>query len=63
MARRWHDLRHKAAPEQRAESRRWAKNEAARLEAIEFDLKGIREALGRTQAQLADAVEMTQGQV
>jgi DNA-binding transcriptional regulator YiaG len=63
MARRWDDLKHKATPEQRAESRRWAKDEAARLETIELDLKGIREALGLTQAQLADAMEMTQGQV
>lgn len=60
---RWQDLKHKASPAQRAESQRWAKLEAARLEALEMDLKAMRELLGKTQVELAAALKMSQGQV
>ena len=61
--RRFDDLKHKASPEQRAESKRWAKQEAARLEALEMDLKAMRELLGKTQVEVATALKMSQGQV
>lgn len=60
---RWADLKHKASPEQRAESKRWAKEEARRLEALDMDLKAMRELLGKTQVEVAKALEMSQGQV
>jgi DNA-binding transcriptional regulator YiaG len=63
MPRRWNDLKHKASSEQRAASRQWAREEARRLDALELDLKSLRESLGLTQTELAKLLEMTQAQV
>jgi DNA-binding XRE family transcriptional regulator len=60
---RWADLKHKASPERQAEMRRWAKEEAARLEVIELNLRALREMLGKTQEELAAAVEITQAEL
>ena len=55
---RWHDLKHKVSVARRAQIR----DEVA-SEIVEADLKGIREVLGKTQVELAEVLEMTQGQV
>lgn len=62
MAKRWNDIKHKASPAQRAESKRWAR-EAQRLELLDADLKSVRELLGKTQVEVAKAVEISQGQL
>jgi DNA-binding XRE family transcriptional regulator len=60
---RWKDVKHKASSAQRAESLRWAKEEAKRLEVLEGSLKQVRELLGKTQVEVAEALEVSQGQV
>ena len=55
---RWQDLKHKVPAAQRAQIR----GEVA-SEILQADLKGIREVLGKTQVEVAEALEMTQGQV
>lgn len=56
--RRWEDLKHKSSPERRAEIRR-----KAIMELVEADLRGIREAAGKTQVDLAAIMDKTQGQI
>lgn len=57
---RWADLAHKASPERREEIRRWAKEESARLDIVDMNLRTLREALGKTQAELAAALDVSQ---
>lgn len=55
---RWQDLKHKVPAARRTQIR----SEVA-SDILESDLKGIREVLGKTQVELAEALEMSQGQV
>lgn len=55
---RWADLKHKASPERRKEIRR-----QALMELLEMDLRGIREAAGKTQVEVAEIMEKTQGEI
>jgi DNA-binding XRE family transcriptional regulator len=63
MAKGWNETKHKASAAQRAESKRWAALEAQRLEILDADLKSVRELLGKTQVEVAAAVEISQGQL
>jgi DNA-directed RNA polymerase specialized sigma subunit len=63
MAQRWNQIKHKASAAQRAESKQWAKEEAARLEAIDADLKAMRELLGKTQTEVAEAMDVSQSRI
>jgi predicted transcriptional regulator len=60
---RWADLKHKSAPEKRAEIRQWVKEESERMEALAHDLKSLRLSLGMTQEQLAEELHMSQAQI
>jgi transcriptional regulator with XRE-family HTH domain len=55
---RWKDLKHKASPARRAEIRREVENEI-----LEENLKGVRALTGKTQADIAAALELHQGRV
>ena len=55
---KWNDLKHKVSAERRAQIRR----EIA-AEILEADLRSIRELVGKTQAEVAKATGMSQGQV
>lgn len=56
--RKWQDIKHKNSPADRERIRREA---VAELQ--EMNLKNIREAAGKTQAEVAEALKITQGQV
>jgi hypothetical protein len=56
---RWEDLKHKASKERREEIRRKA---IADLEVVE-DLGSIRQIAGKTQVELAELMEKTQGEI
>jgi DNA-binding transcriptional regulator YiaG len=55
---RWKDIKHKNSAEDRERIRR-----EAITELLEMNLKNIRQATGMTQAQVAKALKITQGQV
>jgi DNA-binding transcriptional regulator YiaG len=55
---KWKDLKHKNSTEDRERIRREAVTEL-----LEMNLKNIREAAGMTQAEVAAALNITQGQV
>ena len=57
---RWKDVkeRDKVSPERRAAIRKELEDEI-----LEADLRGIRELLGKTQAEVADTLKISQGQV
>ena len=61
MARKFSELIEKMSPERRA--RVEAKRQAIEQEILEEDLRGIRELAGKTQVEVAAALEMTQGKV
>ena len=56
--RKWDSLAHKASPERRAEIRR-----EVRREILEASLKEAREMAGKTQAEVAKKIDMSQSQV
>jgi len=56
---RWADLKHKSSPEQREEIRRKAIADLAVVE----DLSSIRQIAGKTQVEVADLMDKTQGQI
>jgi predicted transcriptional regulator len=60
MARhRWNDVaRTKLTPKQVESNRRWAEERV-----IELNLKAVRELLGKTQVDVADAAEMSQSEL
>ncbi len=60
---RWQDLKHKATPGEREAARRWARDESARLEVMELSLQALRESLGKTQVELAEALEVSQSEL
>jgi len=56
---RWQDIRNsRLSPEEREEADKWVE---AKL--LEMNLRGLREALGLTQVEAAQAAEMSQGDV
>lgn len=55
---RWKDLKHKASPERMEQIHREVDQEI-----LEENLRGIRELLGKTQAEVADSLKMTQAQI
>lgn len=56
---RWKDIKEKKlSPTKRAEADRWVK-----AAVLEMDLKELRAHRGKTQAELASLIEMTQGEV
>ena len=56
---RWKDVRdQKLPPEKQAASDRWIKQKV-----LEMDLRELRERRGKTQAELAELIEMSQGEV
>ena len=61
MARKFDELLRKMSPERRA--RVEAKRRAIEKEILEEDLRGIRELAGKTQAEVAAALELSQGKV
>ncbi len=61
MARRFEELLEKMPPERRA--RVEAKRRGIEREILEEDLRGIRELLGKTQTEVAAALELSQGKV
>ena len=57
--RKWEDIKRvKLTPEQARRSREWAESET-----VQMNLKTLREALGKTQDEIAVAAEMTQGEL
>ncbi len=60
---RWQDLEHKATPREREAARRWARDESARLDLMELSLQALRESLGKTQVELAEALEVSQSEL
>ena len=55
---RFKDLKHKMSRERREKLRNEAEGEL-----LELDLRGLRELLGKTQDELAELIERSQGQV
>lgn len=56
---RWKDVEKELfTPKQQAEARRWAEQEI-----LELNLRSLREMVGKTQVDLADASEMAQSEV
>lgn len=60
---RWSELKHKTSPARRATNRRWAKEESHRLDRVEMNLKALRESLGKTQVELAQALDLSQAEL
>jgi hypothetical protein len=57
--RRWEDIkRAKLTPEQARRSREWAEGEI-----VQMNLRTLREQLGKTQGEIAEAAEMTQSEL
>jgi predicted transcriptional regulator len=61
MARKFDELLKKMSPERQA--RIEAKRRAIEKEILEEDLRGIRELAGKTQVEVAEALELSQGKV
>ncbi len=56
---RWKDLKHrKLTPAQLEENRRWVEREV-----LEMNLRAMREALGKTQEEVAGVADMTQSEL
>ncbi len=56
---RWRDLKDRTIPKERQEKIR----EKVEHELLEMDLRAVRELLGKTQVDVADALPMTQSEV
>ncbi len=63
LTRKWSELMSKLPKERQERIRRSAKEESSRLDALELDLKAMRELLGKTQVEIAEALDISQAQV
>jgi DNA-binding XRE family transcriptional regulator len=60
---RWVDLKHKIPPERQRRIRQRVKQEVAELEVLEMNLQELRKAAGKTQEELAEVLDLSQGEL
>lgn len=58
---RWVDLKHKIPLERQRRIRQRVKQEVAELEVLEMNLQELRKAAGKTQEELAEVLDLSQG--
>ena len=60
---RWVDLKHKLPLERQRSIRQRLKQEVAELEVLEMNLQELRKAVGKTQEELAEVLDLSQGEL
>ena len=60
---RWVDLKHKISLERQRSIRQRVKQGVAELEVLEMNLQELRKAVGKTQEELAEVLDLSQGEL